>query len=562
MSSEAATCDVLVIGSGAGGFAAAVSAKAHGLEVILTEKHEHFGGTSAWSGGAVWIPGNSFAKAAGIKETVDQARIYLRHESGNYFDAARVEAYLTYGSDMVDFFHQKTAVKWLPDFPFADYHPDVEGGVDGGRSLWAEPYDGKKLGKWFSKLRPPMSQYTLWGMAIGSGMDYRHFLRMKKSPKSALHVLKRISHHFFDVALHGRGTTLFNGNALIARLAKSALDLGIPIWLKAPATSLIVEDGRVVGAVINREGKSVNVRARRGVVLACGGFPHDTERVRKTFHPVQSYTGAPKENTGDGIRMAESVGAALKTDYMSTSYSAPLSKIRRKDGTIDAFPHFADRGKPGIIAVADDGRRFTNESNSYHDFVQDMIKNGLDGETKSAFFVCDHPTIRSYGLGYAKPWPLPLAPHLKSGYIVRGKTIEELAERAGIDPVGLRATVDSFNAHARYGFDPDFHRGSNAYDRFQGDLTHTPNPSLHPIEKGPFYALKVYPGYLGTLIGLSTNEHAEVLRDDGSVVPGLYATGNDMASVFGGSCPGGGITVGPGMVFGYLIGHRLGNAGA
>src|SRR6266567_1507405 len=314
--SETYECDVLVAGSGASGMSAAITARYRGLNVLIVEKEPRFGGTTARSGGWLWIPGTSLAKAWGIEEDPDQARTYLRHEAGNSFDAARVDAFLAAGPRAIDFFTTKTAVRFDMPLTFPDYHAEAPGGAQGGRSMVTRPFDGRELGAHIRDIGSPLPELTIFGIMLGSGKDIVHFMRATKSLTSALYVAKRLSKHFLDVMRHGRGMTLTNGNALAGRLAKSAIDLKIPLWLSSPVLELIVENGAVRGAMVERKGRLVRVNAKRGVVLACGGFPHDVAR-RKAMFPHaptgnEHFSPGPAGNTGDGLRLAESAGGGVE----------------------------------------------------------------------------------------------------------------------------------------------------------------------------------------------------------------------------------------------------------
>jgi succinate dehydrogenase/fumarate reductase flavoprotein subunit len=559
--SETYECDVLVAGSGCSGMSAAITARSRGLDVLIVEKEPRFGGTTARSGGWLWIPGTSLAKAYGIEETPEQARTYLRHEAGNNFDAARVDAFLSAGPEAVDFFTSKTALRFDMPLVFPDYHAEAPGGAQGGRSMVTRPFDGRELGDLVKTLGMPLPELTVFGMMLGSGKEIIHFMRVTKSLTSAAYVAKRLSRHLMDVLRYGRGMTLTNGNALAGRLAKSALDLKIPMWLSSPVRELTVENGTVTGAIASREGREVRVRARRGVVLACGGFPHDVERRKKMFPHAptgnEHYSPGPTGNTGDGLRLAERAGGHVEDRLPNAAAWVPVSLTTRKDGSKGVMPHFIDRAKPGVIAVMRDGRRFANEGNSYHDFVQAMVKAAKPGEEIAAFLVCDHRTLRKYGLGCVPPFPMPLGHHLKSGYLMRGDTLEALAAKAGIDAKAFTDTVKQFNATAPLGHDAAFGKGSKAYNRYQGDALHGPNPCVAPIENGPFYAIKMVIGDLGTYAGIVTDENARALDAEGRVIPGLYAAGNDMASIMGGNYPGAGITLGPALTFGYIAGRHL-----
>ncbi|TCU72300.1 succinate dehydrogenase/fumarate reductase flavoprotein subunit [Bradyrhizobium sp. R2.2-H] len=563
---ETYECDVLVAGSGCSGMSAAITARSRGLDVLIVEKEPRFGGTTARSGGWLWIPGTSLAKAYGIEETPEQARTYLRHEAGNNYDAARVDAFLSAGPEAVDFFTTRTALRFDMPLVFPDYHAEAPGGAQGGRSMVTRPFDGRELGDLIKSLGMPLPELTVFGMMLGSGKEIIHFMRVTKSLTSAVYVAKRLSRHLMDVLRYGRGMTLTNGNALAGRLAKSALDLKIPMWLSSPVRELTVENGTVTGAIVSREGREVRVRARRGVVLACGGFPHDVER-RKTMFPHaptghEHYSPGPTGNTGDGLRLAEAAGGHVENRLPNAAAWVPVSLTTRKDGSKGVMPHFIDRAKPGVIAVMGDGRRFANEGNSYHDFVQAMVKAARPGEEIAAFLVCDHKTLRKYGLGCVPPFPMPLGHHLKSGYLMRGDTLEALAARAGIDTKAFVETVRQFNATAPLGHDAAFGKGSKAYNRYQGDALHGPNPCVAPIENGPFYAIKMVIGDLGTYAGVVTDENARALDAEGRVIPGLYAAGNDMASIMGGNYPGAGITLGPALTFGYIAGRHLADSAA
>ncbi|NUU41132.1 FAD-dependent oxidoreductase [Tardiphaga robiniae] len=554
-------CDVLVAGSGCSGMSAAITAKHSGLDVLIVEKEPRFGGTTARSGGWLWIPGTSLARAWGINEGPDEARTYLRHEAGNSYDAARVDAFLAAGPEAIDFFTSKTAVRFDMPLTFPDYDAEAPGGKQGGRSMVARPFDGRELGDHIKDIGAPLPELTVFGIMLGSGKDIIHFMRATKSLTSAVYVAKRLSKHFLNVLRYGRGMTLTNGNALAGRLAKSAFDLKIPLWLSSPVRELIIENGAVRGAIIERNGKRIRIFARRGVVLACGGFPHDIER-RKAMFPHaptgrEHYSPGPTGNTGDGLRLAESVGAHVEDSLPNAAAWVPVSVTHRKNGSKGVMPHFIDRAKPGVIAVMRDGARFANEGNSYHAFVQQMMKAAKPGDEIAAWLVCDHRALRQYGLGAVPPFPMPIGQYLNSGYLIKGDTLEELAARAGIDAGGFVTTIAQFNNTAAEGRDPAYGKGSRAYNRYQGDANHGPNPCVAPIEQGPFYAIKMVIGDLGTYAGIRTDAQARALDAGGQVINGLYAAGNDMASIMGGNYPGAGITLGPALTFGYIAGRHL-----
>ncbi|MGC1328833.1 FAD-dependent oxidoreductase [Pseudomonas sp.] len=539
-------CDVLVIGSGASGLAAAVTAAHHGLKVIVAEKHHQLGGTSAWSGGWLWVPGNPLAVADGQVETPGAVENYLRHELLTPVLDERLQTYLQQAPQMVDFFQQHTQVQFYSGSHMPDMHASP-GAATGGRSLCAQPFDGRQLGNWLNKLRPPLDLISLGGMGIAGGADLAHFFNATRSPRSAFYVAGRLLRHWRDRLLQGRGLHLVNGNALVARLLRSALDLNVELRVGTPALALLREGQRVVGAKLSTGA----LRARCGVVLAAGGFAHDPARMAALSHHDNYLSAAPAENTGDGLRLGEQMGAVMPALAHCAAW-APVSKVQGS-----AFPHLMDRAKPGFIAVRDDGKRFTNEADSYHDFMQALFAAAAGDRQPHCWLICDHKAQRRYGLGAARPFPLPTWRLRRQGYLMKGRTLSELAERCGINANQLKRTVDHFNAGARHGRDDEFQRGESAYNRAQGEALHNPNPSLGELRKGPFYAVKLEPGSLGTFSGLATDCHARVLDANAEVIEGLHAVGNDMSSIMGGHYPSGGITLGPALTFGYLAGLSL-----
>jgi succinate dehydrogenase/fumarate reductase flavoprotein subunit len=516
----------------------------------------------------MWVPGNAPARRSGIEDNVEKARTYLQHETGEHFDAARVEAFLEAGPKAVDFYEQNTALKFDLGPTFADYDSGAPGGMDAGRSIIAQPFDGREFGAEIKRLRPPLKEITMLGMMIGSGKELLHFFNVTRSPLSAFYVGRLVVRFIRDMIFHGRPMRLMNGNALVARLAKSCFDKGVPIWTNSPVTELLRGDGgEVCGALVDTPKGRVKVLAREGIVLAAGGFPRDVAR-RKALFP-HAPTGnehaspAPPGNTGDGLRLGEAVGADIDASMPNAAAWVPISQPVWPDGTLGTFPHFVDRSKPGVIAVTRSGRRFVNEADSYHDFCQAMYRRCKEeGGEICAFFIADHRTFRKYGLGFAKPTPVPYTSQLKSGYLKRGATIRELALEIGADPVQLEDTVARFNADARKGDDPEFGRGSTSYNRSLGDPAHKPNPCVAPLEQGPFFAVKLVIGDLGTFAGLRCNEYAQVLDEAKRPISGLYAVGNDAASIMGGNYPGGGITLGPAITFGYIAARYMSGANA
>ncbi len=555
-----AACDLVVVGSGCGALSSAVSAAHLGLDVVVLEKEPLFGGTTAWSGGWMFIPRNPLARAAGIDEPVDGPRRYLKAVCGEQFRAERIDAFLAHGPAAVQFHLDHSALRFVDGNAVPDFHGKAPGAGTGGRSLCAAPFDGRTLGPHLARLRPPCALWSFLGISIGA--DLRHFLRAGRAADSFAYVTKRVLRQAWDLLWHGRGTVRMGGNALAAALFKSALDAGVKLHESHAVTALLRDGARIGGVRVRTPGGTEReIRARRGVVLACGGFPHDELRKAALFPHApagrEHWSAAPTANTGDGLRLGESVGAQVDRALADAGAWAPVSLAPLSDGRVQAFPHLVERGKPGLIAVDRDGRRFVDEAGDYHGFMRALFERCGERRPVEAWLVCDHRFQRRFGLGHAKPFPLPIGPALRSGYLKRADTIEALAAQCGIDPAGLARTVAAYNGHARHGRDPEYGRGEIPYDRMQGDPEHTgPNPCVAPIERGPFYAVRVVPGSLGTFAGLEVDVHARVLDAQGAPIDGLYAAGNDMGSVMGGHYPSGGITLGPALVFGHVLAHH------
>ena len=390
--------------------------------------------------------------------------------------------------------------------------------------------------------------------------DVYHLLNVTKSFASWRHGMKLVMRYALDRLRYPRGTRLLLGNALAGRLFKSVLDRKIPVWVSTPAQRLIVEDGRVTGILVRKDGRDFAIRARQGVVLATGGFPSDP-KLREEFlpQPTGLWSMAPEGNTGDGLRLGQAAGAQTRRDNASNVFFAPISILKKPDGTVIKFPHLVwDRAKPGLMAVNGVARQFVNKSTSYHEFGLAMYESHKSVPTIPAFLICDSAFLRKWGLGLALPGGRPFRWLVKAGYLVQGATIDDLARQLSLDPAALASTLARFNALAEKGEDTDFGKGGNAYNRYLGDPAITEgNPCLGPITKAPFYAVRVYPGDIGTAGGMVADRYARALDAQGQPIPGLYACGNDMNSVMGGTYPGPGITLGPALTFGYLAGRHL-----
>ncbi len=558
------TADVVVIGSGAGGLSAAVAAAYHGLKVIVVERAAVCGGATSYSGGWAWAPGNPLAKADGVDEDPEEFRTYLQHRLGERYNAERVDAFLAGAPQMVDFFHNHTSLQFTPGAQIKDIYGKTPGAGTGHRSVGPAPYDARRIPREVrAKMRHQLYATSFLGMGIMAGPDLGKFLSASTgSIPGLIHAAKRVTTHLLSLAVYRRNMQLVNGTALTGRLMKSADDLGVEIRVSTAAEQLVTDStGRITGVKVKGGTKEYTITATRGVVLATGGFPQNLELRQELFPKTptgaEHWTLTPPEADGAGLRLAQAVGARFNTDVASPAAWCPVSLIRYPNGTTGTFPHIMDRAKPGSIGVLANGKRFVNEANGYYDYVTGMMQATEEGQQVVSWQIADSRYVRRFPLGMAKPLPVPLTPYLRSGYLIKGDTLAELATKCGIDPTQLEATVKEFNANAAKGIDPDFGRGETAFNRYGGDASNTPNPTLGPIEKGPFYAVKVVPGSFGTFAGLDVDSSARVLDQNGAPLPGLFAVGNDQASVMGGHYPAGGINLGPALTFGYLVGRDL-----
>jgi succinate dehydrogenase/fumarate reductase flavoprotein subunit len=550
--------DVVVVGSGGSGFTAAIAARKQGLSVLMVEKDPQFGGTTAFSGGVLWIPGNHHSPELGTDNRED-ALTYITQEAGNHFDRERVEAFLDNGPEMVAFLEHETEVRFYP-FAYPDYHPWYAGSR-ATRSIGIHDYKPSALGRHRKNLKQGLVQTQFMGVAVGSNVEMKQLMSAGRSLKGMAFVARKLLKAFGETLRYGRPEPITRGRALIGRLAVSAFGMGIDMWLSSPATELITENGRVTGLMVNRKGQPIEVRATSGVILASGGFPHDETRTSQLYAHKKAgrrhVSLASPGNTGDGACMAEKLGGFVETEVQQYSAWMPVSLIPGVPGPFGIWPHIVDRQRAGFICVTRKGTRFTNESQPYHDFVPRLVDACTDLDETCCFLICDHATIRRNGMGYVKPAPVPMGAQLRSGYLLKGNTLAELAAQAGIDAAALEKTVARFNAQAHIGEDPDFGRGGNIYDHSQGDLEHKPNPNLGPIEQGPFYAVKIVPGDIGNFAGIRTDAHARVVTREGHPIEGLYACGNDALSFISGGYAGAGGTLGPGMTLAFIAGRHI-----
>lgn len=545
--------DLIVVGAGAAGMACAATAAADGARVLLLEHAPQVGGTTAISGGMVWVPANHLMTAAGLADALDAAQTYLRHTVPPADDPAPLQAFLRHGDAAIRDLCARTALRLQPVQRYPDYEPDLPGATLGGRVLEPVPFDARVLGEDFARLRPPLPEFMLFGGMMISRADIPHLRRAARSPRSAWHVARLLARHAVQRLRWPRGTTLVLGNALAGRLLQSVRQLGVDLRTGASVRQLRIEDGRIVGVAFEHAGALQRVRSRCGVVLASGGLSHDAE-LRARFVPALA--GTLTATQGDatatsGARLALAAGAGLSTSPTQQAFWVPASTFTRDDGTPAMYPHtVTDRSKPGLIAVDARGRRFVNEAKSYHHFVAAQLQAGPDAVP--AWLVCDRTFLWRYGLGRIKPFTRALEPFVANGYLERAPTLAALAQAIDVPAADFAATVTAFNDGAHRGVDETFGRGGDAYQRHLGDGDHRPNPCVAPIEAAPFFALAVRPADLGMAAGLVTDAHTRVLGGDGHPIPGLFACGNDMQSVMNGAYPGPGITLGPALVFGWL----------
>lgn len=553
-------CDLLVVGSGASGMAAAIRAAHDGLNVIVAEKSPHFGGTTALSAGWSWVPGNPKGAAA-TGDTRAETEEYLKALAPDTFNEAGVAGFLDTVPEAIDFFENETEVIFSYPEKAPDYQMDLPGAKLGGRAILPSDADVRMLGERRREIQPYMSTYTVFGYMPQVGPDLTQFLHANQSIKSLTYVAKKLLKTWADTLVFRQPMKRTNGSALMVRMVKSALDAGVRVWTSTPVERLVTDDsGAVTGAVLGGK-QAGTVTARLGVVLAGGGFSGDDELRKKYFpHDAQGteHFTPTQGHDGSSARMALAVGGAMNQKVSSVASWAPVTVFKAlRDGTQRLFPHLRQIGLPGMITVDRHGKRFGNEALSYHDFGGAMLKHHENESDVFAWIVGDKKLMDKYGIGYAKPWPVPRGYFHQNGFLRKGRTVKALAEEIGVDALGLEKTIERFNKDAIAGNDTEFGRGSTAYNHFRGDMEHKPNPNLAPLLKGPFYAAKVRMGDIGTFAGIDVDERSRVIREDGSAIPGLYSVGAAAVSVFGGGYPGYGSHIGPALVFGYRMGRDI-----
>ncbi|MFN8627655.1 MAG: FAD-binding protein [Candidatus Binatia bacterium] len=554
--------DVLVVGSGAAAMVAGVIASDRGGKSVLIEKSALYGGSSARSGGGLWIPNNHFMPALGIADSPEDALLYLKGTSRGAVADDRLRAYVDNGPRMLRYLSEHTRAQFDPMPEYPDYYPEVAGWRPGGRSVEALNFHARILGDEFSKMREVAVQALILGRVAMTIKQAR--LLLCRGPGWLALTAQLMGKYWFDLPwrfMSKRDRNLVMGNALVGSLRRSLMDRGVPVWLKTPARELVVENGRVAGVIAERAGEQLRIRVGRGVILAAGGF-ESNQAMREKYLPNPTrieWTCANPENTGDALNLGVAIGAALDlTDYACWG---PITVVPGEDR---ARMLVIEKSLPGGILVNRRGERFVNEALPYVDVVNAIYANHKTGAgCVPAYLIFDADFRRKYPCGPLLPgsqrpdWSLPK--RLKEHYLKKADSLDGLARRLGIDAAGLRKTVAKFNDCARTGTDVEFRRGETVFDRYYGDLTVQPNPCLAPIATPPFYGVEAYPGDLGTMGGLKADAYARVLNSHGDVIPGLYAVGNCAASAVGRTYPGPGSTLGPATTFAYIAArHAMG----
>ncbi len=540
--------DVVVVGSGAAGMTAALTAAYHGLSVVVIEKAARYGGSTARSGGGVWIPGNKALRASGRPDDREDARTYLHAIIGDVVPKERIDTFIDRGAEALDFVldHTPLKMRWVPGY--SDYYPESPGGRATGRSCEPKPFDAKVLGSERFNLEPGYGKAPL--NVVVTQADFKQLNLIRRHPRGMVRAMRVGARTTW--ARLTRKHLLGLGQALMAALRKGLMDAQVPLLLETPLTRLIIENDRVTGVEAQHRGEPVRFTARHGVVLACGGFEHNAE-MRHTYQrePITTeWTAGAAANTGDGIRAGLDLGAAV--DIMADAWWGPTIFAGSK-----TWFCLAERNQPGCIIVNADGKRFGNESAPYVEAVHTMYggEHGQGdgaGENLPAWLVFDQRYRNRYLFAGLQPGQRFPSRWMENGRIVQAPTLDELASKISVPEQNLAATVERFNGFAATGVDEDFHRGDSAYDRYYGDPTVKPNPCLAALQQGPFYAAEVVPGDLGTKGGLVTDTSGRVLREDDTAIDGLYASGNVSAPVMGHTYAGPGATIGPAITFGYL----------
>jgi succinate dehydrogenase/fumarate reductase flavoprotein subunit len=543
--------DVVVMGSGAAGLTAALVAAKAGNTVAVLEKADHFGGTTAISGGGIWIPVSPQAKAEGVNDSIENARNYVLGVVGNRAERALIDAYLGNGPEMIEWLAANSETVFQISPPSSDWYPEVPGAVDFGRLLAPSEYDGKKLGKNFDRLQKPRQEFNAPGGMMIDLFDLPYIAKLP-SPGALWYMAKIAIRFALDKRKLGRGSRLTMGNALAGRLLHSAIDAGVALYEATPVEGLATTDGKVTGVRATVRGVSTEITANKGVILASGGFSANAE-MRKAYIPFaeQHVSILPYDNTGDGITSAQAAGAEMGAENHVNAVWAVVSKRTRDDGYVERYAHLIDMSKPGCVAVNKAGQRFGNEA-SVH-FVEAMHATG----TVPAHIIANAKFVKKYGMGLVLPGGGKIKEMVACGYMKIGQTLAALAAQIGVDAAGLEATAAKVNADAATGKDTQFGKGDSQIDIEIGDPKHTPNACFGPLGDGPYYAIEIFPGDGSTTVGLKIDDQCRVVGEDGLPIAGLWAAGLDANSIWQGKSPAHGCNVGPAMVTGYIAGKSV-----
>lgn len=557
---EAARYDVVVIGSGAAGMAAALFAAIDGRKVLVIERTEYVGGTSALSAATTWVPNSHHSRSVNPDDSREKVSRFLDGVVGNHSPASMREAFLDSAPEAIATLEASSDVKFRPYATHPDYEQQFEGATMRGRALEPVPFDGRSLAVDLDRIRPPIPEFTIFGGMMVDRTDIGHLLAIRKSARSFAHAMKILAHYAGDRLRGRRGSRLVMGNALIGRFLASLKARGVDILLSTEVQDLVTENGAVTGAVLKSGATGRRVMATHGVVLAAGGFNRHPQRRSELLPKGETHSPSAPGHTGTMQDIALRLGARLGEGNLDNAFWAPVSIRTRADGSTASFPHFVmDRSKPGTVCVDQTGRRFVNESVSYHLFGRAMFEHNKTVPCIPCFIMTDAPGLKKYGLGMVRMGTGNLAPYLADGYLTEGASVAELAGKLGVPASNLESTIAAMNRYAASGVDAEFGRGTTPYHRINGDAAIGPNPTLGPIATAPYYAVRLYPGDIGAATGLVINEWAQVTRADNTAIKGLYACGNEANSIMGGTYPGPGITIGPAITFAYrAVRHALG----
>ena len=554
--------DVIIVGSGAGAMTSAVFAADQGLSVLIVEKSDKYGGTSAISGGGIWIPNNHYFAAIGGQDSAELSMQYLKAATGEHGDHARLQAYLDNAAPMIEQLTANSRVRYAVADKYPDYYPHLPGALAGGRTLDPELFDTSLLDEELPNLRKPSPSTLLMGRIAWTARDAHK--AMARSFGWQWLIFKLMARYKLDFkwrrkSKYDRRAAL--GSALVASLRRSLMDRNVPLWLNTDFKDVLIEDGRVSGINVNASGKVLELKASRAVIFGSGGFEQN-QTLREKFLPKPTRASwsatPPGNNTGAALEAGMNIGAA--TALMDWAWWAPTIAVPGEEKPRGVF---AERAFPGAIVVNSLGQRFVNEAAPYLEFVDAMYTDNqkTGGRSVPSWVIFDAHFRFTYAMGPLMPGQVMPDSRLRKEWLNtvywKADSLDALAMQIGVDPGGLNSTVQTINGYAQTGVDLEFGRGGNVFDRYYGDSNIKPNPCLAPLRKGPYYAMRLDAGDIGTKGGLLTNEHGQVVRENGQPIAGLYAIGNCSASVMGTSYPGAGGTLGPAMTFGYIAANHI-----